>query len=81
MKKAESHYAVCIHSEGAEDLGIRKLYRVLPDESAASRAHPRIVDEFGEDYVLQEEWFVSVEIPEAAERAPAKAAPAPTRVR
>ncbi len=81
MKKVRSRYVICIRSEGAEDLELRKVYRVLPDESAATRAHLRIIDESGGDYLYPEEWFVSVEIPEAAERALAKAAPATTRSR
>ena len=78
MKKARPHYVVCVRAEDAEDLKVRKLYRVLPDESAAARGYLRVVDESGEDYLYPAEWFVTVEVPEEAERALAAASPAPT---
>ncbi len=69
MKMNSGRYVICIRSEGAEDLVVRKLYRVLPDESAAVRGYLRVVDESGEDYLYAAEWFVSIEVPEEAERA------------
>ncbi len=81
MKKTRGHYVICVRTEDADDLELRKLYRVLPDESASARGHLRIIDESGEDYLYPEEWFVTVEVPEDAERALAAASPAPTRMR
>ncbi|OGB90717.1 MAG: hypothetical protein A3G35_21100 [candidate division NC10 bacterium RIFCSPLOWO2_12_FULL_66_18] len=78
MKKARRRYVICVRAEGAEDLEVRKLYRVLPDESAAARGYIRVVDESGEDYLYPTAWFVAVEVPEEAERALAAASPAPT---
>ena len=54
---------------------------VLPDKSALAQGHLRIIDESGEDYIYPEEWFVTVEVPEDAERALAAASPAATRTR
>lgn len=78
MKKARRRYVICVRAEGAEDLEVRKLHRVLPDESAAARGYIRVVDESGEDYLYPAAWFVTVEVPEEAERALAAASPAPT---
>ena len=77
-KKARDRYVVCVRTDGAEDLEVRKVYRVLADESASARGHLRVVDESGEDYLYPAEWFVSVEVPEEAERVLAAASPPPT---
>lgn len=68
MKKTW-HYVICIRTEGSEDLEVRKLYRILPDESAASRGHIRVIDESGEDYLYPAEWFLPVAVSEEVERA------------
>lgn len=47
---------------------LRKVYQVLPDESAAKDDYIRVVDESGEDYLYPSSYFVFVEIPQAAER-------------
>jgi hypothetical protein len=74
--QARGRYVICLRTEGAEDLEVRKVYRVLADESASARGHLRIVDESGEDYLYPAEWFVAVEVPEEAEEALAAAASA-----
>ena len=58
MKKVNGSYVICVRTEGAEDLEVRKLYRTLSDDSAATRGHLRVIDESGEDYLYPEEWFV-----------------------
>jgi hypothetical protein len=75
-KKARGRYVICVRAEGAEDLEVRKVYRLLPDESASARGHLRVVDESGEDYLYPAEWFVPVEVPEEVEEALAAAASA-----
>ena len=69
MTEAKSRYAICVRVDGTEDLEVRKVYRVLPDESAAMRQHLRVVDESGEDYLYPAAWFVFIEVPEEAEPA------------
>lgn len=79
MKKEQKRrYVVCIRNEDAEDLEIRKVYRVLPDEAVSARGHVRVVDESGEDYLYPSEWFVVVDLPEEAERVLAAVSPART---
>jgi len=81
MKKGRYRYVICVRAEGSEDLELRRVYRVLPDQSAAIRGHLRVVDESGEDYLYPAEWFVPVEVSEAAERVLAATSPVPTTAR
>ena len=61
-------FAICISNEGYEDdLKLRMVYRVLPDESAARSSHIRIVDETGEDYLYPAPYFVMIDVPQEAE--------------
>ena len=62
-------FAVCINNSAyPDDLKVRTVYQVLPDESAAKSNYIRVVDETGEDYLYPAVYFVFVEIPpEAAE--------------
>lgn len=65
--KSEIKFAVCIN-DSEPDLELRKVYKVLPDETAAKDQHLRIIDESGEDYLYPSSFFVFVEVPKAAER-------------
>ena len=38
-------YAICVENRGAEDLEVRKVYRVLPDNDAAASGYTRVIDE------------------------------------
>jgi hypothetical protein len=69
MNKPRRRYVVCIHTAGAEDLDLRKLYEVREDEAAGKRGYLRIVDESGEDYLYPKEFFAPVELTEDTERA------------
>jgi hypothetical protein len=48
-------------------LEIRKIYEILPDEKAAKHGLVRVIDESGEDYLYPKDFFVPIELPEAAE--------------
>lgn len=67
MVKARDRYVVCIEKGDVEDLEIRKLYRLIPDEAASARGHLRVVDESGEDYLYPTKWFAALEVPDDAE--------------
>jgi hypothetical protein len=68
--KREAQYVICVGNRGyAASLELRKLYRVVPDSAGAKHHHIRVVDESGEDYLYPEEYFVSVHLPDAVERA------------
>lgn len=68
-KKAEPRFVVCVKNEGREDLEIRKIYQILPDEAAAEDSYIRVIDESGEDYLYPANYFFPVELPQAAEEA------------
>ena len=61
-----SHFAVCISNEDYKaSLEVGKLYRVIPDEEAASLGYIRVIDESGEDYSYAADRFFPLEIPQA----------------
>lgn len=62
-------YVICIKNEGADDLQLRKIYEVLPDEFAAPDESIRIVDDSGEDYLYPADYFVPVNLPRTVEKA------------
>lgn len=74
MQGNKRRYVICLRTDGAEDLELRKLYEVIHDAASEQRGHLRVVDESGEDYLYPEEFFATVEVPEETERALASAA-------
>jgi hypothetical protein len=66
----DNQFAVCISNKGyAASLEVRKIYRLITDKAGARHGLVRVVDEMGEDYLFPEEYFVSLRLPQAAERA------------
>jgi len=62
-----TEFVVCINNEGYEaSLEVGKIYRLVPDAHAAEHSMMRIVDESGEDYLYPTDYFVPVELPQAA---------------
>jgi hypothetical protein len=68
-RRAEPRFVICIRNEDCEDLEPRKVYQVLPDEAAAEDGYVRVIDESGEDYLYPADYFVPIELPQAAEKA------------
>ncbi len=62
MSEKDRQFVLCIKNDGCEDLEIRKIYEVLPDENAAKDEYIRVVDESGEDYLYPANYFYPVEI-------------------
>lgn len=63
-------FAVCVQNTGYEDdLKVRTVYRVLPDDAAARSNYLRIIDETGEDYLYPAGYFVLIDVPSGAEGA------------
>ncbi len=63
-------YVLCISNAGYEDdLIVRKVYEVLPDETAERHNMLRIVDETEEDYLYNASRFVPIDVPAEAEAA------------
>jgi hypothetical protein len=65
----QMQFAICIQNQGCDDLELRKVYRVLADDSAARDGYIRVIDESGEDYLYPASFFIPVALPEEAERA------------
>lgn len=69
MVKAMAHdFVVCLRNDGAEDLDVRKVYAVVPDEDATSKGFLRVIDESGDDYLYPAELFAHVEVSEDTAR-------------
>ena len=65
---SEVRYVVCINDGSyVDDLKVRTIYQVLPDESAVRSHYLRIVDETGEDYLYPEIYFVFIDVPREVE--------------
>jgi hypothetical protein len=64
-----SRFVICLKNKGCEDLIVRRVYQVLPDERAEKKALLRIIDESGEDYLYPTNYFYSIELPQKIERA------------
>jgi hypothetical protein len=50
--------ALCISDAGCDDLKVWKIYKLLPDATAAGEQFLRVVDESGEDYLYPASRFV-----------------------
>jgi hypothetical protein len=69
-ESTQSLFAVCLDNKSyPDDLKVRTIYQVLPDESAAKSNYIRVVDETGEDYLYPAEYFVLIEVPSEAQKA------------
>ena len=68
-KKATSPFAICINTDDPDLLTPRRIYQVLPDESADRSNYIRVIDNESEDYLYPAEYFIFVAFPLAAERA------------
>lgn len=69
-ESSKPRFAVCINNTAhPDDLKVRTIYQVLPDESAARSHYIRVVDETGEDYLYPAELFVIIDVPAKAQKA------------
>ena len=58
-----SKFVVCIDSgDWPEDLVVRKIYRTLPDDDAATFNWIRVIDESEEDYLYPSDCFRSYRV-------------------
>ena len=68
IQSLKPEFAICVRNDNhPASLEPHKVYRVLPDPEAASHKMLRVVDESGEDYLYPDEFFVRIELPQAAE--------------
>ena len=65
MTARHPKYAICTENTGYEaSLELRKLYEVVPDETAPAHKLIRVIDESGEDYLYPSSYFVPVDLPD-----------------
>ena len=69
MRVNETRFALCVKNRGADDLELRKVYRVVRDGDDQKRGYLRVIDDSGEDYLYPASYFVLIELPERARRA------------
>jgi hypothetical protein len=69
MAMPEKRFALCVQNRGADDLEVRKVYRVLPDKAATTAGYLRVLDDSGEDYLYPADYFVFLDLPAKARRA------------
>ncbi len=62
-------FAICIKTDDADLLTPRKIYQVLPDESAARSHYVRVIDNEGEDYLYPADYFIFMQFPHEVEQA------------
>jgi len=69
MGSARKSFALCIDNNGYRaSLILGKVYRLLPDPTAAKDDLVRIVDESGEDYLYHKDHFVFVDFPSGVKK-------------
>ncbi len=69
MKQPTKPFALCIdNDEYKASLILGKVYRLIPDRSAAKDDFVRIVDESGEDYLYHKNHFAFVDFPSAVKK-------------
>jgi hypothetical protein len=77
MKSSQStRFAICLKSKDTDDLVVRRIYPILPDEQAAKDHYLRVIDESGEDYLYPASYFFVVDLPARIERALRRSLPA-----
>lgn len=66
----KTQFAICIKNKDyPASLQLWRVYQVLPDAKAARHNMIRVIDESGEDYLFSANYFVPVELPQAAKTA------------
>jgi hypothetical protein len=56
-------FAICITTDDADLLTPRRIYQVLPDDSAARAHYVRVIDNESEDYLYPADYFIFMEFP------------------
>ena len=68
QSKPKRQFAICIRTDDPDLLTPRRIYEVLPDESAGKSRYIRVVDNEGEDYLYPAAYFLFVDFPPAVEQ-------------
>jgi hypothetical protein len=66
-RRSSQQFLLCVKNDAyPASLEVRKVYRAVPDPAAAAKGFVRVIDESGEDYLYPADYFVAVELPQAA---------------
>jgi hypothetical protein len=68
-QKNKRRFAICIRTDDPDLLTLRRIYEVLPDESAAKSQYIRVIDNEREDYLYPAAYFVFVDFSATIEQA------------
>ena len=64
MATVANRFVVCVKNDGyPASLEVRKIYRTLADDEAASHRMLCVVDESGEDYLYPADMFAAIDLP------------------
>lgn len=55
-------FVICIRNDGSDDLQLRRIYQVLPDNIALADGYLRVIDDSGEDYLYPLANFVTIDL-------------------
>lgn len=70
MSQLKTNFVVCIdNTDYPVALEIRKIYKVIPDKTAAKHQLIRVIDESGEDYPYPAGCFVPIDLPDKVAQA------------
>jgi hypothetical protein len=64
----QAGFGICLRNNDCEDLEVLKVYRILSDAEAGQKGFIRVIDESGEDYLYPQDFFLLVDLPQAAEQ-------------
>jgi len=67
--RSSERFVVCVDNMGyPASLELHKIYRVVPDPTAAADGDIRVVDESGEDYLYPATFFAPIRPPAAVKK-------------
>lgn len=58
-------FVICIKNNGSDDLQLRRIYQILPDDTALADGYLRVIDDSGEDYLYPSTNFVTIHLPQS----------------
>jgi hypothetical protein len=68
METVRGRFGICICKDNCDDLELLKVYQILPDDTARSKGYFRVVDDSEEDYLYPQNFFITLELPQAVEQ-------------
>ena len=71
---SDLQFAICLNCSDGGLLTPRRIYQILPDESAARSGYVRVIDNEGEDYLYPASQFVMTSFAPEIEQALLQAA-------